>query len=284
MLFQITNTCNMGCPHCLDKATGEPMHMEMSTFDKAVGFALHSRSHVVLVSGGEPSLHPSFTEIMTRCCRTFDVVGLVTNGEWLSDKGKEDALVSLMKRFSSLSIQITSVEEFYRRHRLTLGLADAFVSRLKADGITDRVSVCTGPLHLKALGRAAESVALTERAMKSKGTMSCFSSSLVAAQLPYLKTIESLEARGKFCHPLVDWRGMVHWSESWLCPSFGDVTMDSFEELDAKACFWRPCCRCADYAKLAGNDSGMYLAAKAILGIRNRPIPEATVSEGVSHG
>jgi len=267
MLFQITNTCNMGCPHCLDKATCEPMHMGMDVFNKAIMFAKQSGARVVLVSGGEASLHPHFAEIMVRCCSAFEIVSLVTNGEWLGDSAKENAILFMLRQFPSLTIQITSVEEFYKRHNETLALAKTFALRLKKWGLKGRMVVCTEPLQLKALGRAAESKELTERALKAEGTMSCFASALVSAQLPYLKTIENLESRGKFCHPLVDWQGKVHWSESWLCPHFGDVMKDSFAELEEKARKWRPCCGCADAEKLRNNKSEKYMVAKAILGL-----------------
>lgn len=229
----------------------------------------------MLVAGGEPSLHPRFVEIMTRCCWTFDSVVLVTNGEWLADPRKEDALVSLMRRFPSLSIRFSSIEGPCRRCLPTHGLADAFVSRLKAEGVAGWAAVLADRLRPMSIGRASEGLPSPERDMSHGGATSCFTASLVAAQLPFLKTMARLEARGLFFLPLVDWRGRVHWSESWLCPSFGDVTMDSFEELDAKACSWRPCRRCAAHAKLDCDHPGMLHVARAVLGIGNRHGPEA---------
>ena len=75
-----------------------------------------------------------------------------------------------------------------------------------------------------------------------------------------------MESRGKFCHPLVDWQGSLHWAESWLCPAFAHVTEDN-ATIAEKAHTWRPCGLCAGYRKLLANNEPKYLLAKLILGV-----------------
>lgn len=251
MLIQITNTCRMSCPHCMDNSGLSPQHMTMETARLAHKFAKEAGAHVILISGGEPTEHPEWESIVNLFL-DFHLVAILSNGMWIDDEEKTKTMRKFLES-GKVVCQITSIPGIYPT------LVD--IARLKA---LPNLEIHQGEINMIALGRAATDPHWSEVASKSAGTMSCFSSALVSAQLPFKQAIQNMEMRVKLCKPLIDWQGNLHWSESWLCPSFGHVSED-FDTLARKAHEWRPCCKCADYKKLKNNNSSQYIVAKQIL-------------------
>ncbi len=257
MLIQITNRCHMGCSHCMQNSLPEGAHMPPGVFVKAVKFAERSNAHVILITGGEPTEHDDFESMVSTCCLKFMMVGITTNGMWIDDAEKVAMLKRLFAKYDNLTMQVTNISKYYPKAVDTQRIKSLF---------GDKVAFETEHLNLMALGRAAMVPELIKESEGSLGTMSCFSSALISAQLPYQLAIANMESRGKFCHPLVDYRGYIHWSESCLCPSFAHIS-DSFDDICRKAHAWRPCLQCHDAEKLCNNTSGKYSLAKEILGI-----------------
>lgn len=254
MLVQITNTCNMGCPHCLQNSTPHPQHMTWEHVLRARWFAHKSGCSVVLISGGEPTEHPRFKEIVELFLE-FKYVMIASNGQWQSDERKVSEISYLLRKHKNLMMQITSNPKIYP-HQVDLKWFKKFPN----------VTVHTGEIHMKALGRAANNKEFSRMAAEDSSTMSCLSSIAISAQVPYLQAIGIMELRGMFCHPLVDFQGNLHWSESWLCPAFGNID-EEFDDLALKAGKWRPCCKCADYQKLVRKKEINYLQIRKILKI-----------------
>lgn len=245
MLIQITNTCHMGCPHCMDRATPDPQHMPWPLVERSVAWAQSLGVRTMLISGGEPTCHPEWKRILDYCAERFVFVIVPTNGAWL-ETPIEDDITDLLRKHTNMRFQISSFP----------GLS---------------------------LGRACDDPALVCLAETAAGTTSCFSSALVAAQRPLREALAIMESRGKFCHPLVDWQGSLHWAESWLCPAFAHVTEDdatiaekahtdiprgpSGRVAKRAQCGVRPCGLCAGYRKLLANNEPKYLLTKLILGV-----------------
>ena len=266
MVLQITNSCNMMCPHCMDSCVPCDKHMSEETFEKAKHFAHQSGSRVVLISGGEPTHNPLFGMFTRECAKEFPIVAFLTNGEWMgSDKERE--VVDILKSHGNVSIQLTNVKGLYRKYEETEKKVEAFKKVLRDNGLKHRMTVADRIESMVSLGRATEHDEIMEEARHSMNTMSCFASALIAAQLPYVRAIDNLEHRGKFCHPLVDWQGDLHWSESVLCPRFANIS-EPFDVICDKANKWRPCCKCADFKKLVSKQDEKYKIAMAILGIK----------------
>lgn len=258
MIIQITNRCHMGCSHCMQCSSPDGANMTTGTFFEAVKFAERSNAHVILLTGGEPTEHPDFEDMVATCCRKFVMVMITTNGMWIDTPEKVDAMQRLFARYDNLTTQITNISKYYPKSVDIQQIKDLFGCKAFFE---------TEHLNLLALGRAAQDPVLVRESESSLGTMSCFSSALVSAQLPYQMAIANMESRGKFCHPLVDYRGNLHWSESCQCPSFAHLS-DGFDEICRKAHAWRPCLQCHDAEKLCGNTDIKYELAKQILGIK----------------
>lgn len=256
MLIQITNTCRMGCSHCMERSSEEAAHMRMDTVDMAVEFAKRSNAHVILLSGGEPTEHPLFKDIVKKFLE-FPMVTIISNGMWIEDKEKTQDMQRIMDQ-PNVGLQITNYPSYYPHQ----------VDTEKIQQLFPDAAICTDEtfLNLLSLGRVRDSEELLKKAAQTPYTTACFSSALTAAQLPYPMAVQNMEMRGKFCRPMVDWRGFLHWSESWLCPPFASL-QDDFDTICRKAHTWRPCLMCPDAEKLLRDSRPQYIMARKIMGL-----------------
>lgn len=254
MLIQITNTCHMLCSHCMQRSDTTPMHMSMDIVDMCVKHAEELNVNAILISGGEPTEHPHFKEIVKKFIK-FPSVGIISNGDWANDVDKVKTMRWLLSH-KNVSLQITNIKGLYPRE----------VNLAKICNLFPKVAIEQEGLFMHALGRATEHSEHLEAAKRHLFTTSCFSSALVAAQMPYFYAIRNMESRGKFCHPLIDWKGNIHWSESWLCPSFAHIS-EPLNVIAKKAQAWRPCGKCPDFKKILENNDPKYNLAKRILAI-----------------
>jgi len=274
MLIQITNTCHMGCKHCLNDSTPDPQHMTMETWDKCMIHAKAAGANVLLISGGEPTEHPSWKQIISEACDNFIEVVVPTNGMWINTS-KEADMLDLLERYYNCSVQITSVGSYYPLHHQTCTAVRKLKQRLKnhPDRAMRRIEFnqikpCIDvDIHLVSLGRAANDELCEHIADRDLSTTtSCVDGALVAVQTDYRKALRVLEQRGHFCKPRINYKGEIGWSESALCPNFATVE-DSAEEVQRKVSNWRPCGKCKDYQKLLRHPAEQYCYARSLLGI-----------------
>ncbi len=78
--FELTNRCQLSCLHCM-KDNGErsqslPLELIKDVLDQASNYGVRKLGF----SGGEPTLHPQFDEILALACRKNLPYSLVTNG------------------------------------------------------------------------------------------------------------------------------------------------------------------------------------------------------------
>lgn len=249
-------------------------HIDCDTVEKASEFAQKINSRFMLVSGGEPTMHPEWDNIVNFLSRRHHYVCILSNGNWLFDEAKKELMLGLLHKRENISIQITSIEEFYKDHAKTCVAVEEFKQQMKKEGIKKRLHFENNiKLNMVALGRAQVNPKYAQMAKDNEsGTTSCFVSSLVAIQCPDLKTaLSTLQGRGKFCHPSIDWLGRIRWSESCQCPHFATV-FDSFEEIERKALNWRPCGRCQDYQKLLEKTDPQYVMARMLFARKGIPL------------
>jgi radical SAM protein with 4Fe4S-binding SPASM domain len=85
-LIQIDERCNLRCAHCFVSATQEGGYMPLDAVKRKVVPQLwQSRVRRVTLTGGEPTMHPQFLDVV-REFRNADIdVGICTNATTLSD-------------------------------------------------------------------------------------------------------------------------------------------------------------------------------------------------------
>ncbi|MEC7520671.1 MAG: radical SAM protein [Myxococcota bacterium] len=95
-LVELTSACNLKCPMCYASSgpdgRHEPLEAVLRSIDRLV--EVEGRPEVLQLSGGEPTVHPRFAEILRYAVDApIDVVMVNTNGVTLA---RDDALLDLL--------------------------------------------------------------------------------------------------------------------------------------------------------------------------------------------
>lgn len=264
MLVQITNRCRMGCPHCLDASVPDGGLMSPGVFNAAVHFARKSGEPHLILSGGEPSEHPLLFEF----CRIASASGfkftLASNGMWLGDEKSEYRMERIARLPGFVGAQIYSNPKWYRLHEETVSKYLSAVSRWKPLGFHLDLAEIRGMLDL---GRAKSNPEAQAEAAANPYHNSCLASCVTLAQSRSPNEFCALMIRqGRFCTPMIDWKGNVHMSESWLCPSVGKSVLDPFDEIWAAMRAFRPCGGCLGCKRYLSESTPKMEAARQLLG------------------
>ena len=82
-LVEVTTSCNLTCPMCFASSAPGGKHLSVAECRRAIDrlIEVEGRPEVVQLSGGEPTVHPQFTEILDYALsRPIDYVTINTNG------------------------------------------------------------------------------------------------------------------------------------------------------------------------------------------------------------
>ena len=116
--LDLTSACNFSCPHCVDlKIINTGQCLEIEDIKRTVGILQsHGLLSIILIGGGEPTLHKDFEKIVGFIKSSGLQLGIVTNGSKLFRianivdlLGKEDWL--------RISIDAECEETFVKSHR-----------------------------------------------------------------------------------------------------------------------------------------------------------------------
>jgi wyosine [tRNA(Phe)-imidazoG37] synthetase (radical SAM superfamily) len=116
--LDLTTACNFSCPHCVDSRllnTGD--YLDLETIKKSIEtLQKNGLRSVILIGGGEPTIHKNFDEIVRFICGRGLQVGIVTNGSRLD---KVVSVVDELKEGDWLRISIDAGKEstFFKSHR-----------------------------------------------------------------------------------------------------------------------------------------------------------------------
>jgi MoaA/NifB/PqqE/SkfB family radical SAM enzyme len=205
MLVRITNSCRMGCSHCMIDATSEGQHMSIEMFGRVLEFIKKNNFMAVMISGGEPLDHPDFFTIANMAKESGLVSLILSNGMFLEDAELRDKVLSL-----GMSIQVTNDERFYPK-RISI-----FEHSLIA--YEDHIRM------VSPIGRAK-----TNKIKADRGSPLCFNlRSLTRNFKVFNKAVLYLRTAGKMCTPSINVDGSISAGESSLCHHVG--TIDSSEQ------------------------------------------------------
>ena len=241
MLIMITNRCHMECPHCMQDAKPSGKHMTGETFKQVMEFVREAQPLVVSVTGGEPTEHPLWAEMIRELLQLNPVVlvNILTNGAWIEDKEQRMKMAKLIREAKGrVKVQVYSHPKYYQDHEWTVEHEQQFRS-------IGCLPDFTSPIFMQDLGRARKNC--VEETEQSDFVPSCINSHLIAVQarsLPQFLSMAALAA--KFCRPLIDPDGGIHMSESLLCQTVahvGDGVDEAFRKMRAS----RPCKGCRLY-------------------------------------
>ncbi len=116
--LDLTSSCNFACPHCVDSKiinTGEFLKLE--DIKRSVDtLKSHGILSIILLGGGEPTLHKDFGEIVRYIKSKGVQLGIVTNGSRLSQVKN---IVDLLEKEDWLRISLDSGSQntFVKSHK-----------------------------------------------------------------------------------------------------------------------------------------------------------------------
>lgn len=273
MIIDITNNCDMQCPHCMQRSEpGKHFMMDMATFILSVNFANNLKASVVSISGGEPTQHPQLCEFVEILQNTNGkppgrIVLLLSNGSFLLDDVKRNKIKQLIKDRKLDGIQITSVPRLYKDWRK---IHEAF--KEYEDEFDGKMTLFSDDIKpIKDLGRAHDNKDMFRDDFVDTSYPSCFNGFSIIKQSETIDDFDFMSLRmQKFCSPVVDYKGYIHVSESVCCPSFGNVINCIYD--DGKSVFdkmkkGKPCGRCYSYKKFMSRNDSKSLLIREMLGI-----------------
>lgn len=82
-LLEITGSCNLSCPMCFAASGPGGKHLTLAECQRAIDrlVEVEGRAEILQLSGGEPTIHPEFLQILDYACRQpIDFVMINTNG------------------------------------------------------------------------------------------------------------------------------------------------------------------------------------------------------------
>lgn len=86
IIFELTNDCNLRCSHCLRDKSALHGYLSLEIIEQVLRkMQSFHRINMVSFTGGEPTLHPQFSEILKIVASAGYCFGFVTNGWHFSD-------------------------------------------------------------------------------------------------------------------------------------------------------------------------------------------------------
>lgn len=80
IVIELTNRCNLRCQHCFDGRHSADGDLKTGILEKILqGAKVHGFDYLSF-TGGEPTMHPEFAEILAMVCEAGYKFGFVTNG------------------------------------------------------------------------------------------------------------------------------------------------------------------------------------------------------------
>lgn len=219
MIISITESCHMGCSHCMDDARPCDKHMSMRTFQDAISFFNQFGGIECLITGGEPTDNPEWIKMLEYALEHahgstgtgIAHITLTTNAMNIANnRDIQTYLLLLMQRYpGKLNIQVTHVDQYYPHH---VDLSQSFFH-------CGPVVVCNSIEAIYPMGRARDNK-MPWQAKCSK----CFNIRSATRSFRDLsKASIMLAMRGKFCTPQVSINGDVKLGESTLCPPCSSI-------------------------------------------------------------
>lgn len=96
-LVELTSSCNLSCPMCYASSGPDGKHDSYENIVRAIDrlVEVEGRAEVIQLSGGEPTIHPRFRDVLRYAVDApIDVIMVNTNGVTLA---KDDALLDLLE-------------------------------------------------------------------------------------------------------------------------------------------------------------------------------------------
>lgn len=116
--IELTNSCNLNCTHCYKEANcSKPSYIDLSELGRLLSF-LNSKNLSITLTGGEPTIHKSFEDIVSLCIR-YGNIDLVTNGLLLKNISS-----TTLKKINMIGISLYGTDNL--SYEINTGIKNGF--------------------------------------------------------------------------------------------------------------------------------------------------------------
>lgn len=116
--LDLTTACNFSCPHCVDsRLLNSGDYLDLETVKRSIDtLQKNGLRSVIIIGGGEPTLHKNFEEIVRFISERGLQIGIATNGSRLEKVAK---VADMLQEGDWLRISIDAGKEstFFKSHR-----------------------------------------------------------------------------------------------------------------------------------------------------------------------
>ena len=246
MIYHITESCHMNCPHCMVEAVPSDNHATMEMTNSFLKFVNDMGSFKVGIAGGEPTEHPDFfnhLEVIAERLHNKSMVIIMTNGQWLFNNDYTNELARIVNKYG-VYVQVSALKGIYPNQQLTQQQYESKHHCFK-DGVIHLIENIT---CLEDLGRAKGKDWSHLGDLFKRKAPNCFNMYSIASSkhVPSLSdSLQILERNtSNFCKPLIRWNGDIHVGETQLCTKLGNIIDDSYEEIFTNLKKGKPCGLC----------------------------------------
>lgn len=246
MLIQVTRKCNEGCSHCMIDASPTGAHMTQQVFTNALKFAIDNQVGVIIITGGEPFLHPDIFKFINQAIKAIEnkklIIILESNGYWIEDKDMCEKISKVMKNPQIAGMQVSTHEKYYPNYERTIShILDFKKISSKIEVVADWQGVKT---HLKYLGRAKNIMSEDD----VEGVPGCLNLwQHVIQSLSWSQAIIRNVTNYHTCSPAIQVNGDITLGEASACKSVGNLefySKDRSKQWFINAQKFIPCDRC----------------------------------------
>lgn len=251
MLLLVTNRCNMMCSHCMqDSRPDSNDFMSMEVVDDFINFSKNIEYGILIISGGEPTLHPQLYDIIDRIYNKSNIkpkrILIASNGDFILD----DKRIEMVQRISNdfkdvVGWQISLFKNYYRLYNKIISnynkikkVTEPCTCNIETDGLRKIIP----------LGRASKLKGIEKLCDTQKyRNISCINGHLLALQSENVQDYFSKAIiSGLYCHPAIDSYGNIRFGESIFCQTIGNVK-DKPEMILYKLKNMNPCGKCYNW-------------------------------------
>jgi radical SAM protein with 4Fe4S-binding SPASM domain len=152
--IELTDACNLRCKHCYRESSPDLSHRLPTLTLINLLHELHKNGvHSLELSGGEPTIHPDFIQILDFSLQHFGAVAVLTNGTLLNEP-----IYNIIEKYRHKAIVQVDLDGCNaKEHKLLRGVSGAFdkavaaIQELSKRGIRVRVAMSLHKANFKSI-------------------------------------------------------------------------------------------------------------------------------------
>lgn len=112
-VLELTDSCNLRCPMCFASSGPGGKHLSLEQCQRAIDrlVEVEGQPEILQLSGGEPTIHPQFVEVLDYACRQpIDLVMINTNGLRLASDPQLVAELAARKKHCQVYLQLDGLD------------------------------------------------------------------------------------------------------------------------------------------------------------------------------